>query len=89
MKHLIRLLILSSFIIQHSSFAAQRPNVLLILADDLGYGDVQCYNLERGKIPTPQIDWLASQGMRFQRCPKINAEFDQKMAFPATLWLFA
>ena len=42
-----------------------RPNILVILADDLGYGDVQCYNPQRGKIPTPNIDRLAAQGMRF------------------------
>jgi len=42
-----------------------KPNVLIIYADDLGYGDVQCYNPQRGKIPTPQIDRLATQGMRF------------------------
>lgn len=42
-----------------------RPNVVIILADDLGYGDVQCNNPERGKIPTPNIDRLAAQGMRF------------------------
>jgi arylsulfatase A len=45
--------------------AAPRPNVVIILADDLGYGDVQCYNPGRGKIKTPQIDKLATQGMRF------------------------
>jgi arylsulfatase A-like enzyme len=45
--------------------AADKPNILVILADDLGYGDVQCNNPERGKIPTPNIDKLASQGMRF------------------------
>ncbi|HEY3322646.1 MAG TPA: sulfatase-like hydrolase/transferase [Planctomycetota bacterium] len=44
---------------------AQKPNIVIILADDLGYGDVQCYNPQRGKIPTPNIDRLASQGMRF------------------------
>ena len=44
---------------------ATRPNVLIILADDLGYGDVRCYNPERGKIPTPHIDALAKSGMRF------------------------
>jgi arylsulfatase A-like enzyme len=42
-----------------------RPNILIIYADDLGYGDVQCYNPEHGKIPTPNIDKLAAQGMRF------------------------
>ncbi|MEI7775515.1 MAG: arylsulfatase [Verrucomicrobiota bacterium] len=42
-----------------------KPNILVILADDLGYGDVRCYNPERGKIPTPNIDRLAAGGMRF------------------------
>lgn len=40
------------------------PNIVLILADDLGYGDVRCYNAE-SKVPTPNLDRLASQGMRF------------------------
>ena len=44
---------------------AQKPNIVIILADDLGYGDVHCYNPERGKIPTPHIDRLAAQGLRF------------------------
>ncbi len=43
---------------------ASRPNVLLILADDLGYGDVGCYNPD-SKIPTPNLDRLAGEGMRF------------------------
>ena len=42
-----------------------RPNMVVIYADDLGYGDVGCYNPDRGKIPTPNIDRLASEGMRF------------------------
>ncbi len=41
------------------------PNIVVILADDLGYGDLHCYNAERGKIATPNIDRLAGQGMRF------------------------
>lgn len=48
-----------------AGLSAAPPNILVILADDLGYGDVQCYNPERGKIPTPNIDKLAAQGMRF------------------------
>jgi len=40
------------------------PNIVLILADDLGYGDPTCYKTE-SKIPTPQIDGLAEQGIRF------------------------
>lgn len=44
--------------------AAERPNILLILADDLGSGDPSCYNPD-SKIPTPNIDRLAAEGMRF------------------------
>ena len=44
---------------------AVRPNILVILADDLGYGDVQSLNPKRGKIETPRIDRLASEGMVF------------------------
>ena len=42
-----------------------KPNIVYILADDLGYGDVQCLNPQRGKIRTPNFDKLASQGMTF------------------------
>ncbi len=40
------------------------PHVLVILADDMGYGDAGCYN-PHSKIPTPHIDRLAAEGMRF------------------------
>jgi len=43
---------------------AHMPNVLLILADDLGYGDVRAYQ-PASQIPTPHIDQLAHQGVRF------------------------
>lgn len=43
--------------------AAEPPNVLLILADDLGYGDVGCYGQK--EIQTPHLDRLAAEGMRF------------------------
>lgn len=43
--------------------AAEPPNVVFIMADDLGYGDLGCYGQER--IKTPNIDRLAAQGTRF------------------------
>jgi arylsulfatase A-like enzyme len=42
-----------------------KPNIVYIIADDLGYGDVQCLNPERGKIATPRMDQLAGEGMTF------------------------
>ncbi len=47
-----------------SSAWAGQPNIVIILADDLGYGDVGCYNSE-SKVPTPHLDRLAREGMRF------------------------
>jgi arylsulfatase A-like enzyme len=44
--------------------AADRPNLVFIMADDVGWGDFQCYN-PKGKIPSPSIDRLAREGMRF------------------------
>lgn len=41
---------------------AERPNIVIIMADDLGYSDVGCYG---GEIQTPNIDQLASKGVRF------------------------
>jgi arylsulfatase A len=43
--------------------ATDKPNVLVILADDLGYGDLGCYN-DQSKVPTPNLDRLARQGIR-------------------------
>ncbi|MCB1134480.1 MAG: sulfatase-like hydrolase/transferase, partial [Verrucomicrobiae bacterium] len=42
-----------------------KPNIVILYADDLGYGDVSCYNANRVRIATPHIDRLAAQGMRF------------------------
>ena len=41
-----------------------RPNVVIVLADDLGYGDVQAFNKD-SNIPTPHLNALAKQGMMF------------------------
>lgn len=61
--------ILFSFVLVASALAARaessRPNIVFVLCDDLGYGDVQCLNPEHGKIPTPHADRLAAEGMTF------------------------
>lgn len=46
-------------------FAQQKPNIIYILADDLGYGDLSCYGQQ--KINTPNLDKLAAQGMQFMQ----------------------
>lgn len=43
---------------------SERPNVIFMMADDLGYGDVQAYN-PKSRIPTPHLNRLAEEGMRF------------------------
>jgi arylsulfatase A len=53
---------LLSIILLHA-YPQQKPNIILIVADDLGYGDVGCYGQQ--KIKTPSIDLLAKQGMQF------------------------
>ncbi|MDA8633116.1 arylsulfatase [Verrucomicrobiales bacterium] len=45
--------------------AAPKPNIVFILADDLGIGDVNCYGGDRCLIDTPNIDALAASGLRF------------------------
>jgi arylsulfatase A-like enzyme len=49
---------------QATSRVNQQPNIIYILADDLGYGDVKCFNTE-GKIPTPNLDNMAENGVKF------------------------
>ena len=44
--------------------AAPQPNIVILYADDLGYGDLGCFNA-KSKIPTPNLDRLASEGLRF------------------------
>jgi arylsulfatase A-like enzyme len=45
-----------------SLFAVERPNIIVLLVDDMGFSDIACYG---GEIPTPNIDALAGNGLRF------------------------
>ena len=47
-----------------SAFSQQRPNIVLIMADDMGFSDIGCYGSE---IPTPNLDGLAARGIRFSQ----------------------
>ncbi len=61
MKFVVAVLLFLSFSI---SLAKESPNVVIILADDLGIGDVACYS-EGAKFQTPHLDAVAGNGMRF------------------------
>ncbi len=63
-NHLLSLILLafSGYLVELS--AQSKPNIIYILTDDLGYGDVSSFN-NKGKIKTPNIDQLAAEGMKF------------------------
>src|SRR5437868_2753077 len=62
-KHAYRLLILCSLVfVSVTAWPAERPNIVFILADDLGYGDLSCFGQQ--KFTTPNIDRIASEGMK-------------------------
>ena len=62
MKKALSLIVVYGVLIAHASLAQNPPNIVLILADDLGYGDLGCYGAEA--IRTPHLDALAEQGVR-------------------------
>lgn len=57
------LAVLTSTAVAIPAQAAEKPNIIFILADDLGYGDLGCYGQE--KIQTPNLDRMAKEGVRF------------------------
>ena len=54
-----------SLVLVAAATGAEKPNVVFVMCDDLGYGDVSCLNPEHGKIVTPAVDRLAKEGMIF------------------------
>src|SRR5204862_4725922 len=59
------------FVLGFTAIAADRPNIVFLFADDLGYGDVGPFG--QTKIRTPNIDQLAKDGMRLTQCYAGNA----------------
>ena len=66
MKKLLSVLVLAALLTSctQGSKAQKKPNIIYVLADDLGYGDVAAFN-DNGKIRTPNLDQMASEGIRF------------------------
>jgi arylsulfatase A-like enzyme len=56
--HILPFLALFAF----TANAAERPNIIIIMSDDMGYSDIGCYG---GEINTPHLDSLAQEGVRF------------------------
>jgi len=61
MKKII--LLLAIIIAANPAFSEQKPNILFVFIDDMGYGDLACYG--NAEVKTPQIDKLASEGISF------------------------
>ena len=59
-------MVLSGCSITSGRFSGDRPNILIVLCDDLGYGDLSCYG--HPHIKTPNLDKLAVEGMRLTDC---------------------
>lgn len=62
----VSLLCENAFSATNETSTSRKPNIIFILADDLGYGDLGCYG--QSKIKTPNIDKLAREGTRFTDC---------------------
>ncbi|MEC8657357.1 MAG: sulfatase-like hydrolase/transferase, partial [Verrucomicrobiota bacterium] len=57
----------------HILYSGDRPNVVFILADDLGYGDVKAFGGKKSKVPTPHFDQLCRDGMKFTNAHVTNS----------------
>lgn len=63
-SHALRLWLLVALALAADQVIADHPNIIIIYADDLGYGDLSCYNAEAA-YKTPRLDQMAADGIRF------------------------
>ena len=59
------LLLLFCFVSSSPACAAERPNIIVVLVDDMGFSDIGCYG---GEVPTPNLDRLSARGVHFTQC---------------------
>ena len=62
MRHVSLFIAVLCLLIGTQTHAAKQPNIVIIMADDMGFSDIGCYG---GEVETPNLDRLASEGMRF------------------------
>lgn len=70
---MIRRLLLTAFMFAATLHAAQPPNIVFIFCDDLAYQAISAYGDKRKLLDTPNMDRLAKEGMRFDRCLVTNS----------------
>lgn len=80
----MRLLILTALLSLTCAALAAPPNLIVILADDLGYGDLGCYGSK--VIATPRIDRMAAEGVRFTDFYVASPFWSPSRAVARPLW---
>ena len=65
MKRIFTIYLFTVLAYMTASAQVSRPNIVLMYADDMGYGEVHGLNPERGKVPTPNLDKMITEGMTF------------------------
>ena len=77
-SHALRFWLLVALALAADQVIADHPNIIIIYADDLGYGDLSCYNAEAA-YKTPRLDQMAAEGARWRG---MAAERTQRHAKP-------
>lgn len=63
--------------------AAERPNILLVMTDDMGFSDLGCYG---GEVETPTLDRLAKNGLRFSQFYNTAKCHSSRVSLLSELW---